>query len=259
MSSRKRHCRTCNNQHTPPTGQRCSRSDAQNTSSVSESAVRPDVLTMLVELKNSMRTMTNRLDALETRAAADNVGTHRLDGRIRQRPAVVQIPRIDATRSQSSCSVRGKTSGSNRTADDLYVKKDLPWPHFHVRRGPAQRPVHYDDLTSTEFTYGFLTMVEECTEPQQIKDTMLRRLKELIRDTIDFAWPTMRNLFGLIMQDLEKGKLSWGDDAKFQEMRVLFMHKLTHEFQPEAAQLSSLDYQDNPYTLSSDSFTDNSA
>ena len=62
------------------------------------------------------------------------------------------------------------------------------------------------------------------------------------------------------MQDLEKGKLKWGDEAKIQEMRVLFIHRLTRENQAPIAQgpttkttqLFCLNYQDGSCAYNAD-------
>ena len=67
----------------------------------------------------------------------------------------------------------------------------------------------------SEFVFGFLTMVEESLEPQHTKYKMLLcRLREVMRDSADFEWPIMGNFFRILMQDLKKGKLAWGEESK---------------------------------------------
>jgi hypothetical protein len=229
--------------------------------------------------------VNRRLDALETResgsvssdaesnAPATTAATaatatvvnlrhdDHLSARLQQRLAELQVdvPAPGATQGHYK-NAKGKTSGSTRTADDVYIQKDVLWPDFYVCRSSERRPMKYDKLTKSEFVYGFLSMIEESIESQNIKDKMLTRLKVIMRDTADFAWPIMRNFFRILMQDFEKGKLNWKQDFKIQEMRLLFIHRLNCENRAPVApgppsktySLLCLDYQDGSCRHNSD-------
>ena len=258
MATRRRLCRKCGDRHSPPTGQRCSRDEqADETNSDLGGADQGGVMAILTDLKKSMESMASRLEKLEEgpcqqrsstpHASANNDLEHQTANSLRQDADIARRVRLrleelnvpgacsGEDRNRPITSNKGKTTGSTRTADDLHVQKDVTWPHFYVRRGSERRPVVFDELTLPEFVYGFLAMIEEAPENQSMKDKMLFRLKEIMRDCTDFDWVTMKNFFRILMQDIEKGKLSWGDDTRIQEMRVLFIHRLTVERQAPTA------------------------
>ena len=53
---------------------------------------------------------------------------------------------------------RGKKSGLSQTDEDQIVN-EIDWPHFYIYRGQERKPIQYTQITQSEFTYGFLAML----------------------------------------------------------------------------------------------------
>ena len=55
MSQRQRHCKTCGNTHSPPTGKHCSRKEDEN-----------DMLSILQSIKGDLSRLNDRVESIET-------------------------------------------------------------------------------------------------------------------------------------------------------------------------------------------------
>ena len=114
---------------------------------------------------------------------------------------------------------KGKRSGRNKTVHDVIVK-DVVWPHYHVQRTCTEKPVTFDDLTLPEFVNGTLKAVMATESMSPMAKIQLNHLAELMGDAEDFAWPTLRQYHGVILQDLEMGRYSWEDQETFSRKKV---------------------------------------
>ena len=112
-------------------------------------------------------------------------------------------------------------SGRKRTAADL-VKVAVEWLHYHTYRGPGKDMDAYDDLTVTEFVHGFVTTLLASHADARGKNTQLRHLQHLILDATDFGREAARHAHGVILQEMEAGRITWADEDNIQDLRHLY-------------------------------------
>ena len=117
---------------------------------------------------------------------------------------------------------QGRKSGTLLLASDL-VERKIDWPHLYVRRMVAsrRRSVPFADLRVEEFVYGFLCMLEapNCTLDCP---TMLRMLKEMMQDTMDFSWPNVRGFYEIVGLEVEQDTMGWEDEDKVHKYRMAY-------------------------------------
>ncbi len=128
----------------------------------------------------------------------------------------------DDTPRRSSQSDRGKKSGRSKTANDIIVR-DVDWPHFYVYRGPSRQAATYEDLSLGEFAFGYICSVLDAGNVTASTNVMLRYLRDILRDAIDFPWPVVRNFHGVVAQQIELGRLDWADKDKIQDLRSVYV------------------------------------
>lgn len=244
--SRLLNCKTCGSKHSPPTGRRCTKSANINSNN-------PDLSSVLGSLTSTLDTLSKRLDKLEgqhnevippqqdadSNADADEAATSAtldtlkqdagLAEKVQKRLAELDLPGPSTGNTAATNNSKGKTSGATKTADDLHVRRDILWPHFYIHRGPERRPARYEELSLPEFVYGFLCMLDDSPEPAPVKSLMLAKLRDVMRDALDFDWLPIRNYVRIILQEIEREKISWSDQTAMQELRVLYLHRISCE------------------------------
>ena len=96
-------------------------------------------------------------------------------------------------------------SGIHR-AGDCAVKKEIAWPHHHCFPGPNGQLPEYKDLSPLQFSIGFLGCLLEETSTS-VRNNMLEDPK--LQDAIETNWTTARHAHMLVLQDIERGKVTW--------------------------------------------------
>ena len=123
-----------------------------------------------------------------------------------------------------SFKAKGKRSGSVMTATDKVVKT-VDWPHMFVRRnvGGRRKGVTFSELKVEEFVFGFLTMLEapKCKMPHK---TMMKVLRDIMQDAMDFSWQGARGLYENIGIEVETGMMEWTDEEGIKKKREEFAH-----------------------------------
>ncbi len=112
---------------------------------------------------------------------------------------------------------RGKKSGREKTVVDV-IYHDIDWPHYFVQPKSNQKAPRYDDLSLEEFVYGYLRIVA-MEQDGDVKAAMLSHLEELMLDARQYSWPKARAFHGLIVQEMERGALTWLDTEQIQTHR----------------------------------------
>ena len=83
--------------------------------------------------------------------------------------------------------------------------------------GPHRRRLTYDQMSLTQFVQGFSKNILEEKE-ERIRESMVRYLSELMEDT-DFSWSNTKAAPAVILCDMERGILQWGDTDKIDRIR----------------------------------------
>ena len=248
-------CRKCGVEHAPPTGKHCRQAVPEAEENNAENNT--EMMGMLVELKNQMGSMQREMAQMrlsrESSEAGDRLEEESSDSESKQSEGEQpeDEDRIDPKTLRKDFKImakaarrlatfdsdddlaldseelprargRGRKSGSTMTPSDV-VKKSIDWPHMHVRRMNAgrKRNVAYDDLKVEEFVYGFLTMLEKPDNKLDIT-IMIRILRMLMLDTIDFSWSNSLNYYLMLGLDVEHGYIKWTDTELIREMRMTY-------------------------------------
>lgn len=255
-----RTCTKCQEAHEPPKNSNCNR----------------HIQATLASLAESLATVSSRLDSMEARASdpastrrkppqPDNNSSSESEDDIRMPPAsetraaTITPSRLKSHKrvqsfvdkrmqelgvmssddelptSKPSGKGRSQRSGRVKTASDFVVKQ-VEWPHYHIFRGPSRQPASYDELTISEFVFGYLTSLEQEVCPN-VRAHKLQHLRELMMDTCEFGWQGPRNYHGIILQEMEKGRLSWDPKhaSRMGEMRQQYSHTNTNREGTQAA------------------------
>ena len=119
---------------------------------------------------------------------------------------------------------RGKKSGQARTVEDVVIT-EIDWPHLNVYRGPERRPVRFNELTVSEFIYGFLQMIS-IPRNHFNQDIMLNILKLMMEDTLNYPWESVRNFYRVLASSVEMNRIQWDDQVGIANLRYQFSHRL---------------------------------
>ena len=114
-------------------------------------------------------------------------------------------------------------SGRYRAAD-TQVNFYVSWPQEYVYVGPNRKTVAYDDLTSEQFTLGYLRIVQR--QPADVKASMLDHLTKLLQSSIDFNFNIARGSHAVILQEIERGSFTWRDSDDIERTRLLYTNKV---------------------------------
>ncbi len=105
-----------------------------------------------------------------------------------------------------------------------------PWPHHSIFNGPKMRGCEYDNLSLSEFIYGYLCQMEE-EKFIQDQPAMIKYLRELMEDCKDRQedWTIIRNFHGVVLTLIEKRTISWRSQREIAKMRNRYIYNLKPE------------------------------
>ena len=113
-------------------------------------------------------------------------------------------------------------SGRYRGAD-THINHYIAWPQEFVYVGPARKTVSYDELTSEQFTLGYLRILQK--QNPDIKERMLDHLTKLLQSSLDYSYESSRGAHAVILQELERGSITWYDSEEIEKIRTLYTNK----------------------------------
>ncbi len=236
MADKTYNCKKCKTKHAPPTGKNC---QVNNEPSLG------DVLAAIKGIQSQMDAVVDRVSTLEATSDQGDAEVESVPGSVEgdqpQEPGLqakvkarmaelnlmpdigpVDIADHATLLAAPGGTARGKKSGRARTADDT-VSNDIDWPHFYVYQGAERRAAKYEDLNVQEFVFGYLQCVLSQTPDVQVY--MYKHLSELMRDAMDYTWPTVRNYHSIILHHMETGRLAWHQRDDIQELRRLYSQR----------------------------------
>ena len=115
------------------------------------------------------------------------------------------------------------------TVEDQIVN-EIDWPHFYIYRGQERKPIQYTQITQSEFTYGFLAMLDN---PRNYMDRelMLSILKTLMLDASQYGWPHIRSYYSMLASGIEMDRYSWSDTSQIAALRMQFAQRPAYSTQ----------------------------
>jgi hypothetical protein len=258
-----------------PATPQCSQTPVRGTREHQASADTVEILSKLAELQTTQNTMATRVgrleqpEAVEWDAESANVSQapsratsqgqsrsrarsqrHRSRGHGRRR-------KHRRSRSSSDSSSRSSSSESRSTrkrglksgldhGPQRSVTVKVQWPTDVVFRGVSEQRIKFDDLTQNELTLGFVRLIQERADKEarrgsqpQVSRAMLNFLEQWTDDAGNYTWPTVLGYVKLVFLALERGKLSWTESAKLQDIRDRARAKGTTIGQSRAPQASA--------------------
>lgn len=245
-------CRKCGVRHPPPTGKKCQWQDGSHllqnsinedggdggaspqakdmeTLASSIKALQEDMSVIKSQLQSS--SSSRRGSSTPNSAPKQPTSTDDLDAKVRQRMKTLLLLSdsdesdggSDSEKSRRSHR-KGKKSGRARTADD-YVLHEIDWPHLHVYRGASRTPAKFEELSVQEFAFGYMACVHGKGVDSTQRALMLRHFQALMQDAMEFSWEATRNCHGIILAQMEMGRLSWEDSDQLHELRRIYAQK----------------------------------
>ena len=242
-----RHCNKCGERHEPPTGKKCNR-DRQP-----EDLPQPTALaTTLQALQTGLQNIQLRLSKLEDQdkesldsspspdqdkgtgdapVLGATATTLQHDGGLQSQVAARLATLLHQHPEEEEPDLAGKStkskkSGRAKTAND-FVLCDIDWPHYYVYRGQNRKPAAYEELSVTEFVLGFCHMLILQKHAGASQCHMLRLLCDMMEDASEFGWPSVRNFYAVLTNQIEMKRATWTDSATIQQLRVQYAQKYT--------------------------------
>ena len=128
-------------------------------------------------------------------------------------------------------------SGRTRTAADV-ARVAVEWPHFHTFRGPGRTAPKYDEMSITEFVHGYVTTILDNGVTSADCRSQLQHLQQLMLDSEDYGWPSVRNAHGVVLQHMEAGKITWADKGSIDDIRRTYCQRYQAAQKPARAKAS---------------------
>ena len=114
---------------------------------------------------------------------------------------------------------KGKKNKSGRNITSEYkVLKKVDWPHFYIYKGQNRKAAEFDKLTLAEFVNGCLAIVQKCKN-DTMRESMITHLREMMQDTVVYGFESVREYHGIVLEEMEQKRLTWGDRDAIQELR----------------------------------------
>ena len=118
-----------------------------------------------------------------------------------------------------------RKSGRAKTTEDFIIR-DVPWPHYGVYKGAKNKPADYDELSLAEFVYGYVDMLRRNKKlDTKTKGKMLAHLQDLMEDAISYPWSNVRNFHGVMLGEMERDLIDWGDTKAINKLRVKYSQR----------------------------------
>ena len=121
---------------------------------------------------------------------------------------------------------QGKLKSQRGGSDNIYVKKQIPWPQNHILGGQAKARVSYDGLSWCQWMAGFATIAREESD-LDTKTAMLEYLADLMEDAHDFSWASAKGSHAVLLCKMEEGKIQWTDTHKIDRIRRAHAQRFT--------------------------------
>ena len=253
------HCSKCGGRHPRPVGKKCVRpiqgnSDISITPTVSSEAPQQQhgieaIINKLNRIEERQDQLANEVFKMQTERSqpqplnASTPQKSRLEGFTNEGvvPSLDFIKTSNAVQQEVARRLRlldsdvntvsGKhtnhsKSGRYRTCN-TNIQRYIQWPQEHVFVGSSRKPITYDELNVQQFLLGHLVTA---MAPENIADreNMLQYIIKLLRESVDGSFIASKGAHACVLQELERGAVTWSDVQKIDEIRTLYTRKSFH-------------------------------
>ena len=98
------------------------------------------------------------------------------------------------------------------------VKKFVNWPQDYCTVLGGNKQPTYNELNSFQWSQGYIQWVLEETD-NVVKENMLKHFISAMQDAIELSFPTVRRAHGFILQEMERGNVTWLQPEKVEKIR----------------------------------------
>ncbi len=101
----------------------------------------------------------------------------------------------------------------------------VPWPHFYVFDYSSMRGAIYDDLSESEWFFGFIQIMLDSQWSDKNR-YMLRYLGAFMEDVKDRPeeWVNLRSLHAMFLTLMEKKAIKWSSKTAIERLKTRFIY-----------------------------------
>ena len=130
-----------------------------------------------------------------------------------------QLERLQgSSRGNTISGTKTLKSGLYRTGDNA-VRQEIAWLHHYCFPGPGGQLPEYKDLSPIQFFIGFLGCLQE-EKSNTIRSNMIDYGRHLMQDALETNWNTARHVHLVVLQDIERCKLSWRNPDQVDRVQI---------------------------------------
>ena len=101
----------------------------------------------------------------------------------------------------------------------------MSWPQRGIYQGNDRQAATFDGLSVFEFMHGYIDILNRKATGEATKAVMLTHLQELMEDGESFSWEVVRSYHGVLLREIENGRVTWADDKAIQKLRGRYVHR----------------------------------
>ena len=130
----------------------------------------------------------------------------------------------DISRTEFAGRLTSRKSGRYRVGVTK-VKVQTNWPHdFCTVPVGTKQPV-YDDMSNEQWVQGMLVCILEESD-NTTRNQMLIHFSCLMQDAVELSLGTVRRTHAAVLQEIERGLISWEDTENIEKCRVRYTQRL---------------------------------
>ena len=135
-----------------------------------------------------------------------------------QRKVQRQLERLQGQHRGAITTGKAIKSGLLRSGDNA-VKTEIPWPQHHCFPSAGGKLPEYKELSPLQFMIGFMGCVLE-ESSNTVRTNMLEYGRHLFQDAVETNWATARHTHLVLLQDIERGKVTWRRPDAVEKIRI---------------------------------------
>ena len=107
------------------------------------------------------------------------------------------------------------------------IKQSISWPQDFCAVNVGNKQPTYDEMSLEQWVQGTLFCVLEQTDSRN-KDNMLMYFALLMQDAIELSANTARRAHAAVLQEKERGKLSWAEPDLVEKVKIRNTRRIFH-------------------------------
>ena len=252
------HCSACNCQQKRPVGSKCQfknnelleESISSTRSTQNSESLNQEILMSLNAVSSRLSSMASRMDRTEEplqgrlerepttssgRAAFDRVSYQEesdteddaiiLSAQVLKGSRHMQEAVDQRLKELTTLNEKGTFKSQRGGNEQIFVKRQVPWPQKCVLSGTDKNKVSYDSFTAFQWVCGLCNIISE-EKNVKTKHCMLDYMTEIMEDAQDFGWASAKGAHALLLCRMEECKVNWHMTEKIDRIRRAHAQKV---------------------------------